>query len=723
MEACTSVGQPVTPDPTALCSVLLNTPARSSLNVFVSWKDLAVTSCAVLDGASTYCYLIDSSGGTQRSRSAAAVVGFDILFTGRRRQLLEKKDHHASFWESEEATLVAYMLHNASWTFDGTELCRDLVHAYRVDPAALGVLDRHALKECLHWRLITNHTVAVYNWTEAPGDMFTLSWHGIAQALVRPKFVLQVWSRPAALGFLLSHLEWAEPFANLFTAIDNYMVYALHHLDAFAASAAASASAAVRPENSTTAAGSPPSSPPPTPKMSNQVASMIDRHKRFARNVMPFMHTGSVYISSVLKTGAPPSSSLLQNNDTLSNIESVIDLVMVVHGSGGRRHLLVANDTADWKIVLRDTPLTYEIGAVQAYSALIAGGGVLNAPLSAQIANAWLDGPFQWPPLDRTNFGVCPTGTVIQNVLVRGFSALGNQILNPKPVAAYEKQRLNDTLPRLWRYNGTILVPTGGGGGDALVRTTLNAAKSFLLELIDIRVIVGFVVGSENPPDGAYSATKVVKQLLTCNFETVLDCSGKRANTAVGALAVVGLLAGLYMAFGSLGAFVLGGVSMPLLILWYVYGYSPACVPMIPQCVVKDFLSMALWFIPLQFQWPLSLQKIPGCAASSAVPFADCFISCAELPFGYTSWEASVAWAACDWDPQWCAQTVAPWALRNNLVTLWSHILNKQQVSLLKPQHLCPVHQQEVFQRLDACLLCGCQRRHCAMVGNQMHTR
>ena len=65
VEPCTDVGALVTPDPTALCSVMMNSAILSTLNSYVGWKDLSVTSCAILDQARTFCYRVDASGGTQ----------------------------------------------------------------------------------------------------------------------------------------------------------------------------------------------------------------------------------------------------------------------------------------------------------------------------------------------------------------------------------------------------------------------------------------------------------------------------------------------------------------------------------------------------------------------------------------------------------------------------------------------------------------------------------
>lgn len=148
VEQCVHVGELVTPDPTALCNVDLNGAILGTNNMKVGWKDLSVTSCAILDKASTYCYGV-SPVGFASSTLHPSVVGFNILSTGRRRRRLLGIGR--SYWspsndleeDEDDAGLAHYMLWNASWVAAG-EPCRSLVHAYRSDDNGrnIGVMDR-----------------------------------------------------------------------------------------------------------------------------------------------------------------------------------------------------------------------------------------------------------------------------------------------------------------------------------------------------------------------------------------------------------------------------------------------------------------------------------------------------------------------------------------------------------------------------------------------------
>jgi len=165
VQSCTaaSVGDLVTPaDSTALCNVMSSSGAAvlSTYNADVSWDNLAITSCALLDSALTFCYNVNG---------IPSVVGFGLLQTFRRRRrrhLLAveglsglqdgasqngsqdewdgvtrdewEKNEWEEAWEAEgnrqtpAASLAVAndMLRRADWTA-ASPLCRDLVHAYR----------------------------------------------------------------------------------------------------------------------------------------------------------------------------------------------------------------------------------------------------------------------------------------------------------------------------------------------------------------------------------------------------------------------------------------------------------------------------------------------------------------------------------------------------------------------------------------------------------------
>ena len=407
---------------------------------------------------------------------------------------------------------------------------------------------------------------------------------------------------------------------------------------------------------------------------------IVMAHKRFARVVMPFMHSAvSQHISSgmYVDTTQPLFWGKKTGNDHAATIPQ--------HTNGvSRRRLLVSNGSVNWKQELSDIPLTESMGAVQAYSSLVGGAGWINPDII--MAAEWLEGPFMWPPINRQMLGMCPSGEAIVRILDQAFTALGDRVMNPQPAPVFAHQRINATFPAFHRFNSTsatsgIPVPKPSST-DPFVEFFLGVVKSFITDIMRVNVdyIIGFAVGGTDEQDEGLTFAKVAKEYFTCDFENVLTCKKKTANVFVGGMAVIFILMGFYSALGSTAGIILGGISTPLMILWYVYGYSPACVPMVPECAVQDLIAVFRWLVPLQISWPVSLQKIPGCALNKYVPYEDCFISCSEPPFSYTSWEATVSWAACDWDPHWCHETVSEWAWDNNFFVLWTNLVTKFRV-------------------------------------------
>jgi hypothetical protein len=106
-------------------------------------------------------------------------------------------------------------------------------------------------------------------------------------------------------------------------------------------------------------------------------------------------------------------------------------------------------------------------------------------------------------------------------------------------------------------------------------------------------------------------------------------------------------------------------VLFPFFVLHYSTNYGLFCVPMIPTCLLDEALEIVSALFPTELSWPNSLQKYPGCIAElsqsrlqrgPAQETPDCFRSCMDDPFGFTRWEATVAWWVCDWDRDTCLE-------------------------------------------------------------------
>ena len=418
------------------------------------------------------------------------------------------------------------------------------------------------------------------------------------------------------------------------------------------------------------------------------VLATMSRQKIFARDIAPFIQGMSVFAveyppNNIVTNQVHSITNTNTTTNTNTNTTNTNTNTTNTNTTLGRRSIL---QVPDWKQRLGIVePLTSGLGYVQQYSALVAGAAKAN-PMLASYED-WLDGT-QWPPLDRTAMGTCPSGVAVANILTGAFLSLKNQLIDPKPFPNFEHQRVNATFPTFHRYNGSI----GGGGGDTPALSTISLASitSMLMDSfkyvmvsvfgIDIRYIIGFFTGGFTPGDDGLTFATAARSILRCDFQSVMDCQKKRANLFVGFLGVFIILTLMYMAIGSTATLILGGIGIGPLVLWYVYGYSPACIPMIPLCALQDVVATISWLVPIRIEWPRILQKIPNCAQDTNIPYQDCFLRCSDPPFRFNTWETTVAWILCDYDPHWAITHAMPWARDNNFNRLWFEIVDKYGV-------------------------------------------
>jgi hypothetical protein len=323
------------------------------------------------------------------------------------------------------------------------------------------------------------------------------------------------------------------------------------------------------------------------------------------------------------------------------------------------------------------------------------------APLWNTPEERWyaLSPGLPWPPRfgeaataqgSPTAASTCPTGAVLRDTLVEALNMLQNASWTSTPSQhRFPTQRLGNatkSVLKFHRYEGPLDTVLGDSirTDDSFVHTVLVAARDALRWAldIDVRTLIGFLTGTPDDQDthGTLTLAGQILGAFQCNnyADVILQCNDKRADTFVGALAVVVLLGSLYFAFGSIAAFALAGVFVPTFILWFVYSYSPGCIPYIPACLADDVVSIATWLLPLQVVWPAALERTSGCALNASIPASQCFRPCSDI--GYTSWQPIVAWAACDWDPDWCASSFASWAASARLSGLRESLLQKQDI-------------------------------------------
>jgi hypothetical protein len=143
--------------------------------------------------------------------------------------------------------------------------------------------------------------------------------------------------------------------------------------------------------------------------------------------------------------------------------------------------------------------------------------------------------------------------------------------------------------------------------------------------------------------------SSIAEELFICRYEDLILCPSRRKDLFWGAVVSTGFIV-------TIGA-VFGGVARSLIInalftsstayiltMWYVYGLSPFCFPLIPTCFVSDLTYVIKSSVPSYILPPRALIR-PNCVEDGT---GRCFLSCSEEPLLLNSTISVAAWWYCD---------------------------------------------------------------------------
>ena len=152
----------------------------------------------------------------------------------------------------------------------------------------------------------------------------------------------------------------------------------------------------------------------------------------------------------------------------------------------------------------------------------------------------------------------------------------------------------------------------------------------------------------------AWTLGWIARTTLRCDFEAITTCSAHKHDLPMSVLVFLVFYLAVSTVGGWMGMPVLGTLffaSGPFFLLWYSYGVSPQCLPMLPPCLLDDVLVFATSVLPSTVALPASLLACPVPPNASVSP--TCLRSCSALNF--TTWADPLAFAMCDvGSPAWC---------------------------------------------------------------------
>jgi hypothetical protein len=291
-----------------------------------------------------------------------------------------------------------------------------------------------------------------------------------------------------------------------------------------------------------------------------------------------------------------------------------------------------------------------DLQAVRTFSVDIADGRVANLP--PNIAASWNTGPFSWPPdYDYHTNQTCLAASIAYNITFYAMQSTIAFYTKTGPARPAINRTLAEALPQLPKAWTTLPTPPDEMQVVSFFRSRLNALLG-----IDLSVIKHYTSSSYNTPS---QLSQDLSSLINCDFVAVQHCTKQRRSLWWGAIlvAVAFLVLSLVARFAGLPF-----VDYALLVayvpftLWYVFGYSMTCLPLVPTCIADELLDVLQKLLPVSLAWPTQLQRWPGCLDGTQNPSfpsiapasKDCFVSCTSPPFSFRTWEDSAAWLLCE---------------------------------------------------------------------------
>lgn len=150
----------------------------------------------------------------------------------------------------------------------------------------------------------------------------------------------------------------------------------------------------------------------------------------------------------------------------------------------------------------------------------------------------------------------------------------------------------------------------------------------------------------------------IIQTTVICDFGSVVTCSRHTRDLFVSFFIFVLFYFVMYLmtnAFGFPSLATLFLLSCPFFLLWYVYGMSPFCLPMLPPCMLEDLVALVQNTLPVNFYYPRKLYcdgENPAFFPNASV----CLKSCTQLNF--TDIMDPLAYGVC-WFDLWTCDKLA----------------------------------------------------------------
>jgi hypothetical protein len=381
-----------------------------------------------------------------------------------------------------------------------------------------------------------------------------------------------------------------------------------------------------------------------------------------------------------------------------------------------RAHGTFASDTSTFNTAKRKLLGYIEtIESVQDFTVSVVLGDGATQIVSGEQAAAYVSGPVEWPPKyvywDATL--KCAPVTNLFDLTVRCVNLLWmyyDTAAADRPIRPQVKRGLS------YAFDGFQLKTIASDNttrASALGESYMAQFVHAVLDLVGVRTahVRAFLVAA---PD-------VLKRFVICDVDAVMFCSEQHhslVNSFI-AMAVTCLVLIIVSSFFGMtfvtSLVVLGFIAMTV---FYAFGYSPLCAPMLPTCLIEELAFTVRWLLPQRIEWPASIQRVPDCAnnVSSRADLltsevVQCIIPCSEHPFLFTSWEDVFMFTVCDLSADACESTVTAIRLLGDVILPGTDEWHRRLLERA-------IWKRDMVSVADADMLAG--YRYCAVVSSWM---
>jgi hypothetical protein len=571
-------------------------------------EDLMVVACA--QARTGVCSTVFNVGGVGRGSTLRMVVATSLRGNGGRRLLFAETDEpppHVDGFAADELLGdegLQRILGADGW--DTASLpCAAMVRAYQQDPRFLldkarFPLESSSLRHCGFWRLVGREALRRNNLSDTTlarhHETFLLSMDDLVTAVMAEDGVGVTLLRnlPGLLGSALMFHPWMRPVRALGVLLANYM----EHL------------AWVR-------------------RIDSDVHEALFGDDDFFPPVEsapivepPRVWTPRFPVAPVVEPPPPPSTDDLPSH-------------------GNSRRLLGVVQSAN---------------TVAEYSArVVASPKDARGQVPERVAGAWSTSSFSWPPAYDFRLKTCPLAV---SALEIGRAAVGvvslyfQNFRSPRPPL---DRSLRGNLPSWRPWIDRIKLAAASP-----LNTTRSWASWVFHQVLAVADVHPSHLVAFFTEDHRWTLRWILETSIKCDLAAAVACSRHDKDTVM--TTVIFLLGYLLLVRPITRAFGVGFLSMlyilsyPGFILWYAFGLSPACFPMLPTCLLSDLIATVEILVPPVLEFPADLRC--GIVGASPVNHT-CLKPCDDL--GFRGWEDPVAFAICDTDPFTCRYIRETW--------------------------------------------------------------